>query len=181
MSEHVGRTPEKLNPPPDEYNLFWRMLFCARLTEDGLSSSWKRPKRHNRSIERFALYWSLQLDQGCEEALIEGQAVPSNKVASAETRYEVQAAIRTVHVTLPFMRSERTTLTSPKLRNPDFRDESAVPDRELLERWHEWLWKDDLGAPQTSVEALGASAVLYEGSQRLVARLPDVVERLRGR
>lgn len=45
----------------------------------------------------------------------------------------------------------------------------------LVERWHEWLWMDEHKVPQTRVEALGASAILAEGCERLSSVLPKVL------
>jgi hypothetical protein len=176
MNKRVGEDPRERRAELDAHGAYSRMLFDALTTSDALVGSWRRPKRHNRAIERDALFCSLLLDADCRAALADGSAIPSAMVASAETRYEVHAAIQTVHVVLPFTLAERDVLTSPEMvRNPRFEDESAVPDTGLLERWHEWLWMDELGVPQTSTEALGASAILQEGCRRLSMSLPKVM------
>jgi hypothetical protein len=163
------------------------LLLDALATSGALSNSWKRPRRHNRAIERKALYFALRLDQNCRSALTNGRAMPSAGVAGVEARYEIQAAIQTVHVVLPFTLAERDVLTPPEMLprppeerepplNPQFEDETAVPDRRLLERWHKWLWMDEHGVPQPNVGALGASAILGEGCNRLCTSLPEVME-----
>jgi hypothetical protein len=153
------------------------LLLNAFSTTKALAASWRRTKRHNRAIERDALFSSILLDAACRAALADGRALPSPATADIETRYDVHAAIHTVHAVLPFTLAERDRLTPPEImRNERFEDESAEREPRLFERWHEWLWLDDLGVPQTSTEALGASAILQEGCNRLSISLPKVME-----
>jgi hypothetical protein len=47
---------------------------------------------------------------------------------------------------------------------------------ELIERWHEWLWTDEMGLPQTKVEALGPSLILQEGCVRIERGVHEIFE-----
>jgi len=155
--------------------MYSRLLFDALATSEALSKSWQHPKHRDRTREREALYYALHLDQDGQTVLDDHRTMPS---VSVETRYEIHAAIRLVHAILPFTLGELEVLTTPEImRNRQFEDESAVPDR-LLSRWHEWLWIDEHGVPQTSTKALGASALLQEGCGRLAASLPEVMDRI---
>jgi hypothetical protein len=164
----------------DTYNVYSRLLGHAMFASDAIAASWKRPKRHNKAIEQDALFCSLMLDADCRRSLADGTTMPSTSVASLEARYEVHGAIQTVHAVLPFTLAERDVLLPPGTwLAPAFGDdESTVPNTGLIERWHEWLWMDELGQPQTSTEALGASALLQEGCRRLCASLPEVMEKI---
>lgn len=177
MSKRAGESPEER----DRKNAVMRLHFDAAQASVSLVESWKRPKRHNRTIERAALFNALLLDEDCRAALRDGSYIPPAEVASAETRYEVQATIRTVHNTLPFSISERYHLTpatrDDMMRNYGFHDAAAV-DQQLLERWHDWLWMDERGVPQNSVEALGASAVLGVACQHLTASVREVMRNM---
>jgi hypothetical protein len=177
MNKRAGESPEER----DRKNAVMRLHFDAAQASVSLVESWKRPERHNRTIEREALFNALLLDEDCRITLSEGNYMPPAEVASAETRYEVRAAILTVHTTLPFSISERDRLTPPTrdamMRNYGFYDEAAV-EQPLLERWHDWLWMDERGVPQNSVEALGASAVLGVACQRLTASVREVMHNM---
>lgn len=156
--------------PIDIYNFYSRMQFHAGGATKYLYESWKRPKRHNKRIERAALWHTVGLEEDCGRALKPEHSLlllppPSTDV---KTRYELQAAIRTVEATFPFTSSERDALRRDlELGNAHFDDEGSIGEPELVDQWHEWLWMDEHREPKTSVEAIGASAVLGEGCARL--------------
>jgi hypothetical protein len=159
-----------LSLPQDIYHVYTRMEFFAWGAAKDLYESWQRPKRHNKRIERSALWHAVLLDKDCGQALEpDRKAVLLPPSTAVETRYELQAAVRTVHTTLPFIPLEREVLRREfdETGNTGFADEDAIRRTTLFERWHEWLWMDEQRAPITSVEALGASAILAEGCARL--------------
>jgi hypothetical protein len=85
-----------------------------------------------------------------------------------------------IHATLPFTPDERDRLAEPLGtfldRYPAVEsDELATHEPELVNRWREWLWTDELGIPQTRAEALGPSAMLDTGYQALAAHLGDIL------
>ncbi|HSZ12646.1 MAG TPA: hypothetical protein VK790_01255 [Solirubrobacteraceae bacterium] len=154
------------------------MAFYACGAAEFLDESWKRPKRHNRRIERAALWHTVALDEDCGKALdLRRSVLLLPGATDTRTRYELQAGIRTVTAIVPFTITERIALRGEELAtgNTLFHDESAVQDATLFERWHEWLWMDGHGVPQTSTEALGASAVLGEACGRLTNALFDLL------
>jgi hypothetical protein len=145
----------------------------------------KRPVRHNRRIERAALWHILRLDRECVQVLDSyGRPDPDlvrPKTGDVVSRYETEAAILTVPNLLPFSRSESTTLQSCNLRNvrdlSNFQFEHGIGDTtrgqlELCERWHDWLWTDGLGRAQDrSIE----SKVLETACARLSVALFAVI------
>jgi hypothetical protein len=166
-----------LGLPRDAYGTYSRMAFFAGGAVEYLDESWKRPKRHNKRLERAALWHTVQLDEDCGKALEPARSsllLPPS--TDAKTRYELQAGIRAVHSTLPFTVPERYALRRDiELGNTRFDDEDAVGERALTDRWHEWLWMDENGASQNSAEALGASAVLGEVCFRLAINLREIL------
>ena len=105
--------------------------------------------------------------------------------ARTDVRYELQASIRMIDATVPFTASERQALTDGPLqafldaRRGVFSDEAlarhehrlADHEPELVARWHQWLWQDELDRPQTNVRAMGASAVLAHSYEQLASSL----------
>jgi hypothetical protein len=140
----------------------------------------KRPVRHNRGIERAALWHVLELDQQCMSVLdAYGQLDPDlvrPQTGSAESRYEAEAAIRTIPSLSPFTRPETAILSrSLNLRNFEF--EHGIGDLTLgrlalRERWHEWLWDN---GPERAQERSSESQVLELACGRLSVALYDVV------
>jgi hypothetical protein len=159
-----------LSLAPDVYSFYSRASFFASGATHFLDESRRRPKRHNRRIERAALWHTVLLDEDCGKALEPHRAsllLPPS--TDTETRYELQAGIRTVHAMLPFTPLERRTLRDEQAEtgNTRFDDEKTIRATVLFERWHEWLWMDEHQAQATSADTLGASAVLAEGCLRL--------------
>jgi hypothetical protein len=140
-----------------------------------------RPLVEPQPFERMALWHSIVLDHYCAEALTTShilQLWPPG--VGAETRYGLQAAIRMIHATLPFTPDEREKVTKPLAASLIVRsqiadsEELAAEASELVNRWHEWLWTDELGIKQTQIEALGPSAVLDVSLRALTAHLDEI-------
>jgi hypothetical protein len=153
----------------DAYHCYSHMQFHAGSATEYFCESRKRPVRHNRRIERVALWHAVLLDEDCKKALEPAHsALLLPPLCDVETRYALQAGIRIVHGTLPFTTAERGTLAQEaKTGNVEFSDGNNISAPDLISRWHDWLWRDDMNRPGASLEALGASAVLAEGCVQL--------------
>jgi hypothetical protein len=136
--------------------------------------------RHNRRIERAALWHVLRLDSLCASVLdAYGHPDPRfvrPQTGSTESRYEAEAAIRTIPSLSPFTQSEEAVL-SRNLDLQNFEFEHGIGDLTLgrlalRERWHEWLWIDGSGRAQ---ERSTESQVLEMACGRLSVALYDVV------
>lgn len=158
-------------------NFFARLQFEASGTVKYARESWQRPKRHNRRLERAALWYALGLDADCEEAL---QPYRSELLLPVGTdvsnRYEIQAAVRSIHGVFPYSPVTRDLLRKGSSGNPHFEVEDAIARPECFDRWHSWLWMDGHDNPQSSIEALGASAILAEACARLSNVLPKLLD-----
>jgi hypothetical protein len=126
----------------------------------------------------MALALALNLDVDCTK----GIASPSGDLlrpatADATTRYEIQAGALTVHSVLPFSGDERETLRGGKkyLSALTWSYPEYVPETDLVQRWHEWLWTDEQGAKQRDVSMLGASATLAIACNRLAVNVGRVL------
>ncbi len=177
----AGESLDHIPLPPEGYPIYARLFTAATGTAEHLREAWKRPVRHNRRIERAALWYALNVDRSYAELL----AVPSPLAllrdllpeAEVEERYEVEAATHAVHRHLPFTRQERYALQQAQsMSNFQFETE-GITAREpaLVEQWHRWVWEDERRVPQTGVEALGASAIVAEGCFRLNQQLPRLL------
>jgi hypothetical protein len=181
MGQHKGPLEGgPLSLAPDVYSFYARASFFASGAAHYLHESWTRPKRHNKRIERAALWHTVLLDEDCGKALAlePGRAsllLPPS--TDAETRYELQAGIRTVHATVPFIPRERSALRreAAETGNARFDAPDIIRETALFERWHQWLWMDEHRAPTTTLDALGASGVLAEGCVRLSNVLPKLL------
>jgi hypothetical protein len=143
----------------------------------------KRPVRHNRRIERAALWHVLRLNRECVQVL-DSYGRPDlvrPKTGDVVSRYEAEAAIRTVPSLLPFSRSETTIMQKCNLGNgrdlSNYQFEYGIGDTTrgqlgLCERWHDWLWTDGSGRAQDrSIE----SQVMEIACARLSVALYDVI------
>ena len=166
----------------DDWFAYRRMERAANITVRHMYASWQRADDHDRHLERMALWGAILLDADCAEALQPGHELrlwPPD--ISAETRYGLQAGIRMVHAVLPFTTIERDTLNDRPMQSfaaqfPAVEsDELASHEPELVERWHQWLWQDEFGRPQTSVEAIGAAAILMESCRQLFLSLDTIL------
>jgi hypothetical protein len=172
------RRTEQLPAPPPGYHLYSRLWTGAAGTYNGLNEAWKRPKRHNRRVERAALWYALELGENCAEVAATPEAWSLlrdlSPEADVEERYEVQAAVHAIRHNLPFTPQEREALNETRSVRSDFLFESdRIGAREpaLVEEWHRWVWANERQRPRTRKEALGASAILAEGCSRLTQSL----------
>jgi hypothetical protein len=186
MSEWKDNSPKELSF--EDWQSYRYMHHSAGEAHDHLLTSRDIRVGHLRHhelleplhFERMALWHSVVLDRYCVEAL-----TPSHVLqlwppgVSPETRYGLQAAIRMIHATLPFTPEEREILATPlagflgsyQLAESE---DLATHAPELVNRWHEWLWTDELGIKQTQVEALGPSSVFDVSLQALTSHLDEI-------
>jgi len=180
MEEQPNERHEARAAGRDAYSTYSRLLLDALTTAEALEASWS--PRHGRDLasERNALFCALRLDAECQLALWNEQALPPESVATAATRYDVYAAIATVHQVLPFSQSERATLRSREsMQNVGFADESLITAPHLVDRWHEWLWPAGVSSLPHRAQPRGQGALLNEGCRRLGVELPEVMQALR--
>jgi hypothetical protein len=93
------------------------------------------------------LWHTLSVAEDCERLLDPNDRGEYLRPRVGETgsRYEAEAAIRTIPALLPFERGEQETLNSNKDLRNNFAfqhgiGETALGQIALAERWHEWLW-----------------------------------------
>lgn len=159
----------------EHYHTYSRLQFNASGASRELIAAQKRPKRHNKPIERLALWHTVLLDAECERVLTSGsRSLLMPRSTDVDFRYELQAGIRTVHAVVPFTAPERLALHRDRGHILDDVENFRSP---LIDRWHQWLWVNERGEQQTSVENLGASAVLLEACLRLNRVLLPTLER----
>lgn len=170
---------------PEDWETYQGMHHLGERAVHYFTQSWQQSGSHNRSLERSALWSSLGLDRYCGLALQESNRVLLWPPVDATTRYYLQTGIRTVHATLPFTADERQALSSwlPEVGGRiyrhgsyDDRPELADHEPELVERWHEWLWADELGMRQDDRDMLGPSAILAEGCRSIVVGLQEIMD-----
>jgi hypothetical protein len=166
----------------DDFVAYRTMLQYAGATLRYLDVSWQQALDHDRGLERMALWHAVVLGDECAEALEPGHELRMWPPAvSARIRYGLQAGIRMVHATLPFTDEERQALGEIPLRpminrpRPIESDELAAHEPELVERWHQWLWSDELGIPQQTAARLGASMLLAESCVQLRAGIEPIL------
>lgn len=163
---------------PEAYWVYTRMAGHAIGTAWHLRQAWARPVRHNRRIERGALWGALLLDAECRQALASDplQSLLSPPTGSLNARYELQAGIRVVTNIMPFTLEERQRLCPTGVQDYQFETEDVTNrEPEVVERWHNWVWTDTEREPQTSARALGASALLAEAGNRISDSLYEIL------
>jgi hypothetical protein len=154
------------------------MAIHATGTAWHLSQAWARPVRHNKRIERGALWEALLLDAECRQALAPDplQSLLSPPIGSLDARYELQAGIRVVTNIMPFTLDERRRLCPTGVQDYQFKTEDVTNrEPEVLERWHNWIWIDTEQETQNNVKALCASALLADASTRMSDSLYEIL------
>jgi hypothetical protein len=128
-------------------SVYMRMQWNAAEATGHLASASKRPVRHNRRIERAALWYVLSLDDDCArivDPIGPWHKLVRPKTGEIESRYEAEAAIRTIPHLVPFSPWESKKLrASQNLSNFQFEHyvgDIACEYSLLFERWHDWLW-----------------------------------------
>jgi hypothetical protein len=158
------------------------MQWAAHATETYLSAAWKRPTRHNRSIERAALWYALHVTNDCAHALEHGE---QNRIArpatgDATSRYDAKAAITTIPTLFPYTTPERRLLTFNQDRRTNFRFEYGIGDTALgqialLERWHDWLWTPPTRSADRCAHPAADAELLAAACNRLTDALEEVL------
>ena len=184
---HGESSSSRLAPPshevfgllsPEAYWVYTSMAVHAAGTAWHLRQAWARPVRHNRRIERGALWEALLLDAECRRALAPDplQSLLSPPTGSLDARYDLQAGIRMIPNLMPFTLDERQRLRPTGVHDFRFQTDDIVNrEPEVVERWHNWVWIDTEREPQASARALGASALLAEAGTRISESLRAIL------
>jgi hypothetical protein len=148
----VGNSSERLGSkgqaalPREQFSVYMQAQGHAASLLRHLREAWKRPVRHNRQIERAALWYVLDIADDCERLLdpaTNGEYLRPNH-GDATARYDAEAAIRTIPSISPFTKGERGSLDGNQdWSNYQFEHgigDVALGQLALVERWHEWLW-----------------------------------------
>lgn len=158
-------------PLPIRVEHFWaQMLFAAEGSAHNLRESWKRPVRHNKKLERLALWHTVNLELDCESALRFDASPPVLPLkpsdGSPEVRYEVEAAIQMVPRLIPFMDFDRARLRAlPDRSFEDWGEAMAEREPGLVAKWHCWLWADSPREPYPTGDHGKASELAVAASQ----------------
>jgi hypothetical protein len=163
----------------DGISVYLRMQWDATEAVTKFTEASKRPVRHNQRIERAALWHVLSLDEDCARILDPAgwPHLVRPKTGVTRSRYEAEAAIRTIPELVPFTPQESDTLRyNQHLHN--FQFEHGIGDvargqLALCERWHEWLWT--AGSSARAQVRNPESKVLEVGCARLSVALGDVI------
>jgi hypothetical protein len=154
MEDIIGSSAEQMLTQHERSIYRW-LGSCAAQTAGLLHAAWQRPFRHNKVIERAALWNVIRVEGWCDTMLHQApyQHLMRPKASDAATRYEFEAAIRTIPELLPFQPNERKALHRASTRKYDsefgIEDvEDGVPGigrlyPELTNRWHRWIWSPE--------------------------------------
>ncbi len=148
----------------DQRDFFDFMHLGATGTHRTLGESWARPVRHNRKIERSALWYALLVVEKCTQADEPHQLYLDDRTKLATVaQYELRAAVRTIPRLVPYGVLNHRALQGVGF-DYEFQSEQIVRDQpELVEEWHQWLWQPGEARAEPSRRAL----LLAEGCQRL--------------
>jgi hypothetical protein len=151
---------------------------CSEMVVIGLNEAWQRSVRHNRMIERAAL-WSVLQVSGASTADVSLQKRALAQFRDADARYQFEASLRTIPDLLPFTERERRSLGShgeggdiwfSSGSTENGRTGVADYEPELTARWYSWLWVE--GDPTTRGEEPSLEAqVLAQGCAHLAQAL----------
>jgi hypothetical protein len=168
----MAKVDRYLPDSPVGMGVYQRLQFNAGEAAAQLAQAAERPVRHNRRIERAALWHLLSVEGDCHRILDPAAwpALVRPKTGGASRRYDVESAIRTIPTAMPFTQQEGDTLRA-NMQFENFQFEHGIGDvacgqLALCERWHDWLWSDEgaLGRVQSRSRE---SEVLEIGCARL--------------
>jgi hypothetical protein len=155
-----------------ELELFGSLNAFSGGTSDSLRECWDGTAWNLERSERAGLWYAYALGNSVQAALEWPEFLSLRTLwpeATVDERYVFQSAIHTIHHNLPFSETEREVLASEHNQDDYAFESTTISDRqpELVERWHDWIWSDEHGIPQTQVQFMGASVLLAEGCARL--------------
>jgi hypothetical protein len=160
-----------------------RLQDYSSCAANNLCEAWQRPIRHNRRIEQRALSDLAGVVRICR-TLSEGdrkRAFVTPRLPSADSRYDIEAAIRSIPDIVPFTPSECELIEDSRDPRADVSGDLELRSLQLshptlVERWHEWLW--DYSAPpgQRGVSPNPDAEALAAGCARLSQVLYDALE-----
>jgi hypothetical protein len=153
--------------------------FHASGVEREIQETHQRPSRHNREIERLALWHTVELSVSCGIA-VNHPGVPTLKelVAGLEqtARYDVLAAVPLIPQLHPFSLQALARMQQAG-RDGSFEawGESVMrTEAPLVEQWHGWLWNSATSGP--GKDDFGESTTLCIAADRLAAALRSLWE-----
>jgi hypothetical protein len=166
-------------PLPVKARQFFDLLhFYAAGAIDHLEASWKRPGRHNKKIERLAMWYSVSLELGCEQ--IRSPDSPAHlyyrslAVGNPETRYDIESAVQLIPPLFPYANpDEKSRLRAFSDRSfEDWGETMAQREPRLVAQWHSWLWQKG----NLSIEGdHGQASVFAVAVSRLATGLEQVL------
>jgi len=159
-------------PLAPDYELFGSLNAFSGGTSDSLRKCWGGTAYNPDASERAALWYAYALGDSIQTALEWPEFLSLRTLwpeATVDERYVFQSAIHMIHHNLPFSATEREILASEHNQDDYAFHSRTISDHqpELIERWHDWIWSDEEGTPQTQVRFMGASALLAESCARL--------------
>lgn len=167
--------------PIERVGTYTRMQTHAGEVVRQLGYAWKRPVRHNRRIERAALWYTLHVARDCDR-ILDPAGTPDYVqpvTGDALARYDTEAAIRTIPETLPLTRREREILSGNQdRRNFEFEHgigNVALGQLALVERWHEWLWTTPTTTSARRASPNPTAELLIMGCARLANGLARIL------
>ena len=159
---------------PEERTPYVSLESCSSSARASLRAAWMRPVRHNRRIERNALWAVVQtaivakrLQQRQDLRLLCAADEPADV-------YELRAGLQTVPALTPYSDDELKCLFQADRGRDilfehglEFDGLAGIADREpiLAERWHTWLWHREPGRTRDTPSY--ESQILQEGCRRL--------------
>lgn len=180
-SEEVSRLPLR-GMVSEQIGIYTRMQTFAEQVVIQLGNAWKRPVRHNRRLERAALWYTLYVADDCNRLLDpnDRRQYLRPRTGEAKHRYEAEAAIRTIPDVLPFTRQERQALNGNKDRRNNLEFEhgigaTALGQTALVERWHDWLWTSPDGGSERRASPGSDAEVFSVACVRLSNALGEIL------
>jgi hypothetical protein len=171
---------ERVTGADGQIPVYVRLMTFSEQVAMRLDEAWKRPVRHNRQIERAALWYTLHVAGDCDRLLDPNDRRPYLRPTKgdATARYEAEAAIRTIPDTTPFTHQERQIL-SGNMDRSNFQFEHGIGDSALgqlalVERWHDWLWTLPDRSARQATPSIDAE-VLAVASDRLSGALRQLL------
>jgi hypothetical protein len=171
--------------PDGQVGVYIDINHSAYATAERLYEAWKRPVRHNRAIERAALWYALDVSNGCaslvnatESSEQHGYIRPGK--GDVVTRYDAEAAIRMIPEIMPFTNDEQWALRRNRDRRNNFQFEhgignTALSQLALAERWHDWLWTPPANPSERQASPGSDAGVLAVACSRLTVALGEIL------
>lgn len=152
----------------------WTMIYDDAYGVAGnLTESWKRRVRHNKALERLALWHTVRLELHCEKITAVHSNISKAAVLASGppyARYEIAAAISMIPALPPFTEFElqRLRVNTGEVFER-WGDDMAEREPTLVETWHEWLWQGDFNDR-------GQASLLLIAATHLANNIPEIFD-----